>query len=679
MALYIGSQRVCPSTVKVTGHNEDKTITENGVYTAGEGYTGLGEVTVEVAPNTVPLDVTPTTSAQVIPVSGSATGYSPVNVSAVTSSIDSNITAGNIKKDVTILGVTGSYEPSIDSLTINPSTTSQTITAPTGTDGYSPITVNPVTSSIDSNIIAKNIREGVEILGVEGSYTGDGANRIVVVDYDGTILKEEYLDTGETFTLPNIPTHERLTFEQWVCPLTITDNAITVPDYDVYIGPTYTTKSGLNEFDIQIDQETGLTFTLKMDGTKNWGDGTSDTETSHTYSDYGYYTVTCDGTTFTSTASNTGFGASSSSYNKSVLEMRLNSNVTAPAYCFAYCDNLEAVSNTSAFTGGTANYTFGECHKLKCLILNKTSLYGDNKFHYNYSLKFFVSGALIFIPSYCFNMCTSLSGVNLAASCTLNPYALRCCSSIRKIRNANLASDFVLLGTGISTLDVTSTTVGLGAASNMQDLATVNFLENVTSFLRGFYRAVDPVSSSTVTSLTSAWGYSRPRVFNFLNNTDVPTLNNTSWYVYDLGGKNVQINVPYALYDEWIHASYWKDHAELIKTPNPATITFSFLPIGGRIAVNGHERKLDATRTLEYGGTTTPTYRVYNPTTATIASGTLSNVTEGSSTTVSQMPSGSNKITLNTGVADCSVSASIDPFNVQLLEGTGGSYSMKKR
>ena len=33
-----------------------------------------------------------------------------MTVNAVTSSIDSNITAGNIKKDVVILGVTGTYE-----------------------------------------------------------------------------------------------------------------------------------------------------------------------------------------------------------------------------------------------------------------------------------------------------------------------------------------------------------------------------------------------------------------------------------------------------------------------------------------------------------------------------------------------------------------------------------------
>lgn len=59
------------------------------------------------------LNVTPTTSAQTITAPEGTDGYSPVNVSAVTSSIDANIVAENIKKDVTILGITGTYEASV--------------------------------------------------------------------------------------------------------------------------------------------------------------------------------------------------------------------------------------------------------------------------------------------------------------------------------------------------------------------------------------------------------------------------------------------------------------------------------------------------------------------------------------------------------------------------------------
>jgi len=65
-------------------------------------------------------------------------------------------------------------EPVINSLSITPSTSTQTITAPSGVDGYSPISVSAVTSSIDANITAENIKDGVQILGVTGSYQGSG-------------------------------------------------------------------------------------------------------------------------------------------------------------------------------------------------------------------------------------------------------------------------------------------------------------------------------------------------------------------------------------------------------------------------------------------------------------------------------------------------------------------------
>ena len=58
------------------------------------------------------LSVTPSTSSQIITASGGVDGYSPVSVAAVTASIDQNIVAENIKKDVTILSVTGTYEGS---------------------------------------------------------------------------------------------------------------------------------------------------------------------------------------------------------------------------------------------------------------------------------------------------------------------------------------------------------------------------------------------------------------------------------------------------------------------------------------------------------------------------------------------------------------------------------------
>lgn len=118
-------------------------------------------------------EVTPTTSEQTITATGGVDGFSPITVKAVTSAIDEDIVAGNIKSGVTILGVEGSVvELAGETTEITATTSEQTIEPTEGKNGFTSITVNPVTASIDANIIAENIKSGVTILGVEGTYTG---------------------------------------------------------------------------------------------------------------------------------------------------------------------------------------------------------------------------------------------------------------------------------------------------------------------------------------------------------------------------------------------------------------------------------------------------------------------------------------------------------------------------
>lgn len=81
----------------------------------GKAYISSGGKALVGASNTTILNVTPSTSAQTFTPSSGVVGYDTVNVSAVTASIDQNIVASNIKKDVTILSVTGTYEGSTPS------------------------------------------------------------------------------------------------------------------------------------------------------------------------------------------------------------------------------------------------------------------------------------------------------------------------------------------------------------------------------------------------------------------------------------------------------------------------------------------------------------------------------------------------------------------------------------
>lgn len=363
MGMYIGGQKISPIIKVGEINNQDKTITENGTYTADAGYTGLGEVTINVPseqPVITGLNVAPTTSTQTIVAPSGTDGYSPVNVGAVTSSIDANIIAENIKKDVSILGVTGILEEGI---------------TPTGTIS---ITEN---GTVD---VTNYANAEVNVSGGSGSTTGF---LVQVIDYDGTVLKQDHLDTGATFTLPSQPSHTGLTFQSWSSPVTITNNTVTVADSDITIGATYTTASGLSEFDITLTSVTGLSVTLNMNGTKDWGDGTSDTSTTHTYVSAGDYTITCDGSTMTTSASSGLFGQTSSNINYYVKNMRLGSSVTSIGpYAFQDCYSLTSITIPEGVTS-IGDSAFGDCYSLTNITIPEgVASIGDSAFLWCYSL-----------------------------------------------------------------------------------------------------------------------------------------------------------------------------------------------------------------------------------------------------------------------------------------------------
>lgn len=139
-------------TVDVQPDLETKTVTytANDTYTiippAGKDGISLATVTVNVPSDVNNQDktVSPTTSSQSVTADSGYSGLGTVTVEAVTSSIDANIAAGNIKKDVSILGVTGSYDPQPDLETKSVTYTANdtyTITPTTGKDGMSSVEV----------------------------------------------------------------------------------------------------------------------------------------------------------------------------------------------------------------------------------------------------------------------------------------------------------------------------------------------------------------------------------------------------------------------------------------------------------------------------------------------------------------------------------------------------------
>lgn len=118
--------------------------------------------------------VSPTTENQKVTADSGYDGLSDVTVNAVDSSIDSNITAENIKSGVSILGVSGTLEGAKEeetkTLALSMASGNQVITPTSGK------VMNKVTITKPSTLLAENIKSGVNIGGVTGTYTGSGGS-----------------------------------------------------------------------------------------------------------------------------------------------------------------------------------------------------------------------------------------------------------------------------------------------------------------------------------------------------------------------------------------------------------------------------------------------------------------------------------------------------------------------
>lgn len=187
---------------------QTKTITENGEYKPDEKYDGFRKVVVDVAgggsePVINELNVTPTISAQTIVPQTGVDGFAPVKVAPVDNTIDENITAANIVSGVTILGVSGAATVlDGETVSVTPTTSAQTITPTAPKNGITEVSVAAVTAAIDANIIAGNIKNGVEILGVMGDYQGSGGTDEYanVIGIENTMKGTSFVEADEIDT-----------------------------------------------------------------------------------------------------------------------------------------------------------------------------------------------------------------------------------------------------------------------------------------------------------------------------------------------------------------------------------------------------------------------------------------------------------------------------------------------
>ena len=224
--------------------NQEKTVTQNGEVTPDSGYDGLSKVTVNVpaatlvsksivangsynpasdnadgysgvtvnVPNsyaaadegkvvsggalvaqTAHADVTPTTSDQTI----DTTNNNSIKVKG-----DANLQAGNIKKDVQIFGVTGSYEGGGGGSTLITKTITENGTynaSSDNADGYSQVTVN-VSGGGTAFIDEWDFTGSTPLVGVIRGYTANNPSGNVTFDSSGAVFD----GTADTIEFPNV-------------------------------------------------------------------------------------------------------------------------------------------------------------------------------------------------------------------------------------------------------------------------------------------------------------------------------------------------------------------------------------------------------------------------------------------------------------------------------------------
>lgn len=227
MGVYLGSTQVDMQGGFVTGGAsgaslQSKTVSPSEsaqTIRADYGYDGLSQVTVNAVSRTyVGSGVTKKSAATYTPGTSNQSIASGQYLSgAQTIKGDSNLIASNIKKGVTIFNVTGSYNeatggPTLQSKAVSPSESTQTVSPDSGYDGLSKVTVNAISSTYigsdvtkksaatyipkttdqsiasgqylsgtqtikgDANLVAGNIKSGVSIFGVTGTYAGGGSS-----------------------------------------------------------------------------------------------------------------------------------------------------------------------------------------------------------------------------------------------------------------------------------------------------------------------------------------------------------------------------------------------------------------------------------------------------------------------------------------------------------------------
>jgi uncharacterized repeat protein (TIGR02543 family) len=284
---------------------------------------------------------------------------------------------------------------------------------------------------------------------------GEGDYLVRFIDYDGTILKQQRVNSGNAATAPTVPTHAGLTFQEW-------NNAFSAVTGDIDVGATYITSDGKTHAKVRLTVPSGLSLTLFLNKsnademTVDWGhDSAVSTFTNsgnfntgaHVFPDYGDYEITIWMSSGTGTygfgngtEATTFVGGNTQAQRNTLLELYAGERVVALSiHAFRSCYSLTSLTLPAGMTGSIGANAFRSCYSLTSLTLpaGMTGSIGADAFYNCYSLVSLIlpAGMTGSIGANAFQYCYSLVSLILPAGITgsIESSAFQSCISLASL------------------------------------------------------------------------------------------------------------------------------------------------------------------------------------------------------------------------------------------------------
>lgn len=311
-----------------------------------------------------------------------------------------------------------------------PATQEQSVTADGEYVALSEVRIDPVTASIDSHIQPENIRKDVTVLGVTGTMETVSVDpedpetyvpTVKFYDYDGAPLGEYTADSLEALDgLPEPPSHDNLVFLRFNRTKQSILSYLRTHNRDVDAAALYRTSDGKTRLCLSVTKPSQLNVTLRFfltsaTVTVDFGDESSQTLTgsgnktfTHTYAQEGDYAVkvSVDYGIAALGHSDSQAPVVSDSSSDILTAVEMGDNIALSPYSFYNCKYLRTVALPSG-TNAIPDSAFNACRRLRYVALpENVATVGNSAFSYCTTLR-----------GVCFPDNVSLTGTYMMSSC----------------------------------------------------------------------------------------------------------------------------------------------------------------------------------------------------------------------------------------------------------------------